>query len=393
MPGTHTRSSKSALRFGSKSPRAQTAGGGGTKAAERQPHRWFRGWFSNQAWSRRNLADFTRQFALLVRAGLPVLRGLEILARSSPAGGSRSVIEELAATIRTGGSLSQGLASHPRVFDRLYVAMVTAGEAGSALPVVLGRLATFIEQGHRLRGRIVAALTYPAIVTGVAAGIVGLMMVFVVPKFQDIFSSLLKGQPLPGLTQALIDFSAAVMEHATIGIAILIGLVAAWGPLWRTGPAQQLQDRWVLRVPLLGDLALKVVVARFARTLGTLLGSGVPLLSALQIARDTSGNHRVADALQLVHDQVKAGGSIAAALEARAFFPGMVGSMIEVGEETGALPDMLGRIADIYDEEVEYAIARLTTMLEPILIILMALAVGTIVIALFLPLVGIVQQL
>jgi len=339
----------------------------------------------------KELAVFTRQLATLLRAGMPLLRGLEVLARQEPNQRLRLVIEALAEAIQSGGTLSEALARHPRVFDRLYVSMVRAGEAGGVLAVVLDRLARFQEKSRQLKGRVAAAMVYPLVVTAVAVLILAGLLVFVVPKFKQIFADLLKGAPLPPLTQLVLTASNAVKDHylvvAVAGVALWLGLQA----FRRTPAGARLLDNWALKLPLFGPLILKAVIARFGRTLGTLLSSGVPILPALLITRDTCGNSRAGDAITEVHDRVKEGTPVARPLEATAVFPPMVTSMIDVGEHTGQLPEMLGKVADIYEEEVDNAVAGLSSLIEPILILLLALIVGTIVIALFLPIVRIVQ--
>ena len=339
----------------------------------------------------KELAVFTRQLATLLRAGMPLLRGLEVLARQEPNQRLRLVIEALAEAIQSGGTLSEALARHPRVFDRLYVSMVRAGEAGGVLAVVLDRLARFQEKSRQLKGRVAAAMVYPLVVTAVAVLILAGLLVFVVPKFKQIFADLLKGAPLPPLTQLVLTASNAVKDHylvvAVAGVALWLGLQV----FRRTPAGARLLDNWALKLPLFGPLILKAVIARFGRTLGTLLSSGVPILPALLITRDTCGNSRAGDAITEVHDRVKEGTPVARPLEATAVFPPMVTSMIDVGEHTGQLPEMLGKVADIYEEEVDNAVAGLSSLIEPILILLLALIVGTIVIALFLPIVRIVQ--
>lgn len=360
-----------------------------------KPKRFAKAWVlpGSRVVNGQGLAAFTRQLATLVRAGMPLLRGLEVLMRQEKRPAFRPVIESLAETIRTGGSLSDGMARHPRVFDRLYLNMIKAGEAGGVLDVVLDRLADFLEKAQRVRGKVKSAMTYPVIIMLVAAGIVGGLMVFVIPRFESIFASMLKGQPLPALTQVVLTISRMVQSNVLVTVGVAIAAVAGFRALGRSPWGGRWRDRVALALPVFGDLVLKAAVARFTRTLGTLLGAGVQILAALQITRDTAGNVVVAAAIERVHDRVKEGEGIAAPLEATQVFPGMVPGMIEVGEETGKLPDMLERIADTYDEEVDNAVAALTSILEPLMIVIMALVVGTIVIALFLPLVRIVQSL
>jgi len=328
-----------------------------------------------------------------VKAGMPILRSLEVLARQEKRPAFKAVVDSIADAIRSGGNFSDGLAANDKVFDRLYVNMVKAGEAGGVLDVVLERLSVFMEKAQKIQGKVKAAMIYPVIIIMVAMVIVAILMVVVVPKFEDIFSGLLKGQSLPALTQALMDVSRFMQNHYLLAIAAVVAAWIGFKLFAKTGLGRKTIDWSLIHMPLLGDLFLKAAIARFTRTFGTLLASGVPILQALIITRDTSGNVHVANAINVVHDRVKEGDSVAKPLESTHVFPGMVTSMIEVGEETGAMPDMLTRIADSYDEEVDNAVAGLTSVIEPIMIVFMAVMVGTIVIALFLPLVSIIQHL
>jgi type IV pilus assembly protein PilC len=341
----------------------------------------------------REIAAFTRQLGTLLGAGMPLVRSLEVLGRQEKNRALARIIALLAEDIRSGGVCSTSLARHSRVFDRLYVNMVRAGEAGGVLDVALERLAQFQEKSLRLRGKVKAALVYPAIVLSVAVLILAGLLVFVVPKFQQIFADLLKGAPLPALTQAVLVASALVRQHFVVVAVVVVALGSGLRAFRRTRRGARLVDGWLLRLPGFGELIRKSLVARFARTFGTLLASGVPMLQAITIARDTSGNARVVEALDLVHDRVKEGAPVARPLAASAVFPPLVTSMIEVGEQTGQLPEMLHQVADIYDEEVDTAVAGLSSLIEPVLIVLLAVVVGTIVVALFLPIVRIVQLL
>ncbi|MBA3849987.1 MAG: pilus assembly protein PilC [Opitutus sp.] len=343
--------------------------------------------------SAKQRAVFTRQLATLLGAGMPLLRGLEVLARQENSRTLRRIIASLGDGIRSGGTLSEALARHPRVFDRLYVNMAKAGEAGGVLDVVLERLAGFQEKSLLLRGKVRAALTYPAVVLAVSLLVLAGLLVFVVPKFQQIFADLLKGAPLPPLTQAVLGASLLVREHYAAVLAVLSAIWLAFEILRRTTRGARLIDGAVLRTPLLGGLILKSLVARAARTWGTLLAGGVPILQAIRITRETIGNARVAAAFDEVHDRVKEGAPVAAPLGATGVFPPMVAGLIEVGEHTGQLAAMLTKIAEIYDQEVDTAVAGLGSLLEPVLIVLLAGVVGTIVVALFLPIVRIVQLL
>ncbi len=341
----------------------------------------------------KGIAVFTRQLATLVKAGMPILRSLEVLARQERRPAFKEVIESTADAIRSGGNFSDGLAANEKVFDRLYINMVKAGEAGGVLDTVLERLAVFMEKAQKIQGKVKSAMIYPVIISLVAGTIVSVLMVFVVPTFKSIFRDMLKGQPLPALTEGLLTVSNFLKDHFIMAIVLAVAL-GFGGKLFRkTRIGARLFDWLLIHTPVLGDLFLKAAIARFTRTFGTLLASGVPILQALIITRDTSGNVHIADAINVVHDRVKEGDNVAKPLESTHIFPGMVTSMIEVGEETGALPDMLARIADTYDEEVDTAVAGLTSIIEPIMIVFMAVMVGTIVIALFLPMVSIIQHL
>lgn len=338
-------------------------------------------------------AVFTRQLSTLVKAGMPILRSLEVLGRQEKRPAFKQTIEHIAETIRGGGDFSDGLAAHERVFDRLYVNMIKAGEAGGVLGTVLERLSVFMEKAEKIKGKVKSAMIYPIIIVSVAMAIVSVLMIFVVPKFEEIFTGLLKGQPLPWLTQMLLNISNFLKDHYLTAIGGLVATYFAFKFFAGTKLGRKIIDWCLIHMPVVGDLFLKAAIGRFTRTFGTLLASGVPILQALMITRDTSGNVHIANALTVVHDRVKEGDNVAKPLESTRIFPGMVTSMIEVGEETGALADMLTRIADTYDEEVDNAVAGLTSIIEPIMIVFMAVMVGTIVIALFLPLVSIIQHL
>lgn len=341
----------------------------------------------------REVAILTRQLATLLHAGMPLLRGLEVLGRQERNGALRRVVEALADAIKSGGTLSSAVAQHPRIFDRLYLNMIKAGEAGGVLDVVLERLARFQEKSLQLKGKVKAAMVYPLIVLGVATVILAGLLVIVVPKFKQIFADLLKGAPLPALTQAVLSISDAVKDHYLITLGAMIAGWIAIKLFARTARGAHLRDGLVIHMPWFGELFLKGMVARFGRTLGTLLSSGVPILPALLITRDTCDNAQIADAITEVHDRVKEGSPVARPLESTRVFPPMVTSMIDVGEHTGQMPEMLGKVADIYEDEVDNAVAGLSSLIEPIMILFLALMVGTIVVALFLPIVRIVQLL
>ena len=350
-------------------------------------------WLPRGKVGRRLLVPFTRQLATLVNAGVPLARGLEILQRQERHPALQALLADLAHAIGSGENFSDGLRRHPAVFDRLYLTMTRSGEAAGLLGPVLERQAQFMEKAERLRGRIKAALTYPVIIMLVATAILTVLLVFVVPKFESIFSGLLKGQPLPALTVALLMLSRVLRAHLLL---LVIGsgtgaLLGRW--LMRTERGVRTKERVLHWVPGVGDLRLKAAVARATRTLGALLEGGVPILEALAIARDAAGNGPVAGALDQCGMRVKQGETLSRSLEETSALPGMVTGMVQVGEETGALPEMLQRIADAYDEEVDQAVAGLTALLEPAMVVGMAVVVGAIVLALFLPIVSIIQHL
>ena len=334
------------------------------------------------------LTVFTRQLATLVEAGLPLLRGLRVLAKQEKNVTLKGIISDLCTSIEGGSTFSEGLAQHPKVFNRLFVNMVKAGEMGGVLEVVLKRLSEFMEKAQKIKGKVVAAMFYPIAVMVVAVAIMTVLMVVVVPKFKTIFEGALgNGQSLPEFTQFVLNISDAIANHFFLTAGALIVFIIGLNLFVRTKPGRKLFDRFKLNMPVLGPVISKVAISRFTRTLGTLVSSGVPILQALTIVKETSGNVIVGDAVAAVHESVKEGETITAPLEASNVFPPMVISMVDVGEQTGALPEMLMKIADNYDEEVDNAVSAMTSLLEPIMIVFLAVIVGSIVIALFLPLI------
>jgi type IV pilus assembly protein PilC len=304
------------------------------------------------------LMIFTRQLATLIDSGLPLLRSLTVLAKQERDKVLKKTINKLADSVQSGNTFSDALALHPRIFNNLYVNMV-----------------------------------YPIIVMTMAVGIMAFLLVFIVPKFEAIFHDMLGDKPLPAVTTFVIGTSSLVKDHGLVLLGGIIVTVMAYKFIGRTRGGRFVIDSFKLRMPLFGDLNRKTAISRFARTLGTLVTSGVPILQALNITRETAGNAAIAAAISQVHDSVKEGESIVQPLETSRAFPPMVISMIDVGEETGKLPDMLLKIADVYDDEVDNSVAALTSMLEPIMIVFLALIVGTIVLALFTPLISIITGL
>jgi len=339
------------------------------------------------------LTTFTRQLATLVDAGLPLLRGLRVLEKQERNATLKRIIGDLALSIEGGSTFSEALAQHPKVFNRLFVNMVKAGELGGVLEVVLNRLSEFMEKAQKIKGKVVAAMFYPAAVMFVAVTILIILMVFVVPKFKQIFQDMLEGKPLPGFTQLILGISEVIAGNFLASVGVLIGLFIIFKLFIRTKFGRKLFDRVKLNFPVLGPVISKVAIARFTRTLGTLISSGVPILQALNIVRETSGNVIISNAVASVHESVKEGETITQPLEASRVFPPMVISMVDVGEQTGALPEMLMKIADNYEDEVDNAVSAMTSLLEPIMIVFLAVIVGSIVIALFLPLITLIDQL
>jgi type IV pilus assembly protein PilC len=339
----------------------------------------------------KTLCVFTRQMATLVEAGMPLLRGLRILEEQERNPNLKRVIGDIGTVVEGGDSLSEAISHHPKVFNRLYINMVKAGEMGGVLEVVLKRLADFMEKAQKIKGKIVAALFYPTAVITVAITILSLLMVFVVPKFKEIFDGLLKGRSMPPFTTFILNLSTALKSHVFLEIGSILALAILLKIFVSTKAGRRIFDRVKLNCPLIGPIISKVAISRFARTFGTLVSSGVPILQTLTIVKETTGNLVVSDAVAAVHESVKQGETITVPLKASGIFPSMVVGMIDVGEQTGALPEMLMKVADNYDDEVDNAVASMTSLLEPIMIIFLAVVVGSIVIALFMPLIAIID--
>jgi type IV pilus assembly protein PilC len=337
------------------------------------------------------LTTFTRQLATLVDAGLPLLRGLRVLEKQERNGPLKKILGDLSVSIEGGSTFSEGLAQHPKVFNRLFVNMVKAGELGGVLEVVLKRLAEFSEKAQKIKGKVKAAMFYPVAVLIVALGILALLLLFVIPRFKDVFAGM--GVTMPAFTLFVLAVSDTVRLHFFPTVGGIAVVVVAFLLFIKTKIGRHLWDKFKLKMPVLGPVISKVAISRFARTLGTLVSSGVPILQALTIVRETAGNVIIANAVNKVHESVKEGETITAPLESSGVFPPMVVSMVDVGEQTGALPEMLLRIADDYDEQVDNAVAAMTSLLEPIMIIFLAVIVGSIVIAMFLPLIAMISQL
>ena len=336
------------------------------------------------------LTQFTRQLATLVNAGLPLMRGIEVLKRQMKDPQMLEALDGISENISAGGTFSESLTPYPKIFDNLYVNMVKAGEAGGVLEVVLGRLAEFAEKSEKIKNKVKGAMIYPIVVLVAAVGITAFLLIAVIPKFQQVFNDMLGGQALPAVTEMVMHASEFV-QHNGLYIAVAVfALVVIKKIIGKTEKGAYFFDAMSLKMPVTGTLAQRSAVSKFTRTLGTLLSSGVPILQSLMITRDTTGNRVLTQAIQRVHDAVKEGESMTQPLAQCKVFPPMVVSMVEVGEETGALADMLTRIANTYDDEVDNAVAGMTAAIEPALIIVLAVVVGTIVIAMFLPMVKII---
>ena len=338
------------------------------------------------------LTQFTRQLATLVNAGLPLMRGIDVLKRQMKDQQMLEALGGISESIASGGTFSEALTAHPKIFDNLYVNMVKAGEAGGVLEVVLARLAEFAEKAEKIKNKVKGAMIYPIVVLVAAIGITAFLLVTVIPKFQQVFEDMMGGAELPALTQFVISASEYVKNNGLVVLAVVVGIFVLMKIIGKTEKGAFLFDVLALKMPVTGTLVQRTAVSRLTRTLGTLLSSGVPILQSLVIVRDTSGNRVISKAIQDVHDAVKDGEGVTKPLSQCWVFPPMVISMVEVGEETGALADMLTRVADTYDDEVDNAVAGMTAAIEPALIIVLALVVGTIVMAMFLPMIKIIQS-
>lgn len=332
----------------------------------------------------KDIVVFTRQFATMFSAGIPIVQGLDIMAKQAENKTLGAVIAQIKADVETGTTLADALKKHPRVFDDLYVNLVAAGEAGGVLDAVLLRLANYIEKAMKLKKKVKGAMIYPTIVISVAVLVIAIIMIWVIPIFSKIFTEM--GARLPAPTRSVIWLSNFISGIG--GGIILVGIVSliiGIRKYRRTEAGKKNTDRFLLKLPVIGDLLRKVAVARFTRTLGTLISSGVPILDGLDICAKSSGNKVVEEVVFAVKKEVASGKTVAEPLSKTDVFPPMVTQMINVGESTGALDQMLIKIADFYDDEVDNAVANLTTMLEPMLMVFLGTTIGYIVVALYLP--------
>ncbi len=335
--------------------------------------------------STRDLAIFTRQFATMINAGLPLVQCLDILSKQTEKERFRNTIAQVMREVEAGNTLAESLAKkeNNRVFDELYVNMVEAGEAGGILDDILSRLATFIEKAEALKRKIKGAMVYPAVVMTVAVMATAFMLIFIIPTFARMFTGFGAELPLP--TKIVMGLSSFLRSFWWVIVVGLISFAVGIQRYYRTDRGQIVIDRFLLKIPVLGDVIRKGAVARFTRTLGTLISSGVPILTGLEITARTSGNRVIQEAIMAARASIREGETISAPLRVSNVFPPMVVQMISVGEETGALDDMLTRIADFYDDEVDTAVESLTSLIEPIMIVFMGSVVGGMVVAMYLP--------
>ena len=339
----------------------------------------------------KNLAVFTRQFSVMIDAGLPLVQCLEILGTQEEDKNFSAVILATRSDVESGMSLADAMKRHPKTFDPLFTNMIAAGEAGGILDTILKRLATYIEKAVKLKAQVKSAMVYPIAVIVIAALVVGVILWKVIPTFASLFAGLGATLPLP--TRIVIAASNGMVQFVPFVIPAVIALVFGFRTFYGTPSGRRLVDSTVLRMPVLGNLMRKIAVARFCRTLSTLLASGVSILEALDITARTAGNAVVEDAIMLTRKSIEGGDTIAAPLKETAVFPAMVVQMIGVGEATGALDTMLQKIADFYEEEVDVAVAGLLTLLEPIMIAFLGGVVGGIVIAMYLPIFDLISKL
>ncbi|MBR2344989.1 MAG: type II secretion system F family protein [Lentisphaeria bacterium] len=344
--------------------------------------------------NRKDLTVVTRQLAILLSAGLPLIRSLRTLEKQAKNPSVRAVLAKTSDIVEGGATFAEALAQSPKSFDKLYLNMVRAGEASGAMEIILDRLAGFMEKSARIAGKVKSAMIYPTVVLSISLLAVVGLMIFIVPNFSKIFKDLLGDDAeLPGITTFLITVSDTLMTSWYYYIIGVISIVILYKIIVMIPAGKWGVDWCKYNMPLFGPIIAKSAISRFSRTLGTLMSSGVPVLNALAIVKETSGNDVVASAVQKVYGAVKEGEGIAGPLSKTKVFPEMVISMVEVGEETGKLPEMLDKIANTYEDDVDNSVSALTSLIEPLMIVGLAVIVGTIVIALFLPLTKIIEQM
>jgi type IV pilus assembly protein PilC len=331
----------------------------------------------------KEVAVFTRQLATMIDSGLPLVQSLEILANQQENQKFKDTLLAVKGEVEGGATFSDALRKHPKAFDDLYTNLVTAGEIGGTLDIILNRLSQYMEKSIALKKRVKGAMVYPSAILGVSVLVVVVLLVFVIPVFEKMFAGF--GAALPGPTQVIIALSNFMKANIFYMIAGLIGLVFLFRRYYRTESGQKVVDRLLLKLPIFGDLLLKIATARFTRTLGTLVSSGVPILDGLLITAKASGNKVIEEAIMRTRVSISEGKTIAEPLEQSQVFSGMVVQMIGVGESTGSLDAMLNKIADFYDEEVDATVAALTSLLEPLMMVVLGVLIGGMMIAMYLP--------
>ena len=331
----------------------------------------------------KDIVIFTRQFSTMIDAGLPLVQGLNILAEQTENKTFRNILKQITKDVEGGSSLGEALKKHPQVFDNLFVNLVTAGEIGGILDTILQRLAAYIEKAEKLKNQIKGAMTYPIVVVAIAVLVIGVILVFVIPVFEEMFSGF--GAALPAPTQLVVNMSRFLKGNIIYIIPAFIVLGYLLGKYRKSKKGRKQTDTLFLKLPIFGELLRKVAVARFTRTLGTMIASGVPILDALEVVAKTAGNVVIEEVIYDVRSSIAEGQSIAEPLGESDVFPKMVVQMISVGEATGALDSMLEKIADFYDDEVDAAVDALTSMLEPLLMVFLGGSIGGLVVAMYLP--------
>ncbi|MCR4316513.1 MAG: type II secretion system F family protein [Planctomycetes bacterium] len=349
--------------------------------------------FGGNSVSSKALSDFTGQMSTLQEAGLPIVRSLRILATQQKAGTFKAIVTEVADEVEAGTTLSEALAQHPACFDKLYVNMVRAGEAGGVLDTMFMRLAEFLEKSEKLKKKVKGAMIYPAVVMTVAVTILSVILIFVVPKFQEMFDNL--NTELPAMTKFLINLSDFIASILGLIVIFLIPVVLyiGWKIFIQTEHGQLVKDQISLKLPVFGQIIKKTVVSRFTRTFGTLISSGVPILEALSITKNAVGNLVLANAIEQVHASIREGEPIAEPLKDCGLFDDVLVNMIDVGEETGELDKMLLKISNQIDYEVDVLVDSMVSLMEPILIVFLGGVVGFIVVALFMPMMSVITAI
>jgi type IV pilus assembly protein PilC len=331
----------------------------------------------------KDLVVFTRQFATMIDAGLPLVQCLDILGRQQDNKTFKKILVSVKESVESGSTFAEALKKHPKAFDELYVNLVAAGEVGGILDTILNRLAAYIEKALKLKKKVKSAMTYPTTIIGIAVVVIAVILIFVIPSFEKMFADF--GSTLPVPTQIVIDLSNFIQKYILLIIGAVVAFIAGFKRFYRTQKGRELIDDVALKLPIMGILIRKVAVAKFTRTLGTMMSSGVPILDGLDIVAKTAGNKTVEKAINRVKQSISEGKTIAEPLEKSGVFPPMVCQMIAVGEQSGALDTMLNKIADFYDDEVDDAVGNLTAMMEPLLMLFLGTTVGGLVIAMYLP--------